>query len=200
MFTGLIEECGRILERRTLGDGCSLRIGAELVMHDCRVDDSISVNGVCLTVVERDEHSFLVQAVEETLSKTTIGLLRENDEVNLERALLASDRMGGHVVQGHVDCVGSITSVRELSTSHEIWFRFADEFRGLVVETGSIALNGISLTVAAANGAEGMVAIIPHTWSKTTIRHLQAGSSVNIEFDIVGKYIASILAQRKDVK
>jgi riboflavin synthase len=154
----------------------------------------------------------MVQAVEETLSKTTLGLREVGHHVNLERAMLPTARMGGHIVQGHVDCVAKVRAITALSLSHEVHFVFPAEFRSLVVPTGSICVNGISLTVARVEdavtvenvvsgedaGADGeataalpgfMVAIIPHTWQVTTMQHLRPGEQVNLEFDIVGKYV-----------
>ena len=196
MFTGLVEEIGIVKSLKSLGGGTEVSIQAVRVMNDIHIDNSISVQGVCLTVVAFDQSSFTVQAIEETLKKTTMGLLQDGSCVNLERALLPTTRMGGHFVQGHVDCVGTVISVQELSTSHEIWIGYDAKFSKLVVTTGSICVNGISLTVARCEAQKCMVAIIPHTWNETAISELQSGSQVNLEFDILGKYVVNAMELR----
>ena len=140
-------------------------------------------------MVAREEDAVRVQAVEETLSKTTTGILTQGSFVNLERAMSAVGRLGGHIVQGHVDCVGIVDSMRQLPGSHEVRISFDERFHDLVVPTGSICINGISLTVAEALQRSIMVAIIPHTWAHTTMQYLREGDAVNIEFDILGKYL-----------
>ncbi len=193
MFTGLVEEVGSIAHIRPMADGRELVITASTVLQDTVPDASIAVQGVCLTVVECSHSSFRVQAVEQTLSKTTLGTLHEGSRVNLERALLPSTRLGGHFVQGHVDATGSVRHITALSASHELRIAFDARYRELVVRTGSICVNGISLTVADVGDDDFLVAIIPHTWQHTTIADLKEGEAVNLEFDILGKYVVSAL-------
>lgn len=197
MFSGLIEEVGRIRSAVAFGDGVEFVIEADLVTQDCRIDDSIAVQGVCLTVVQCDSSSFRVQAIEQTLMKTSLGQVREGSRVNLERALLPTSRLGGHFVQGHVDGLGRLEELHERSASHELWFSFDPAARALVVRTGSICVNGISLTVADTRDNRFMVAIIPHTWSHTTISDLKPGSEVNLEFDVLGKYVLAAMQARQ---
>ncbi len=164
-----------------------------------RVDQSVSVDGACQTVVAADEDSFSVVSIEETLSKTNLGTLKPGDPVNLERALLPSARLDGHFVQGHVDATGEITEVETLETSHLYTVRFAAPFARYLIPVGSVTLDGISLTVARLDGSELSVAIIPYTYEHTTVaRRWQAGAAVNIEFDIIGKYIARNLAMDRE--
>lgn len=193
MFTGLIEEQGTIAVITDINGGLEITIECSTIMNGLAIDDSVSIEGVCQTVIKRSESTFTVQAIEETLKKTTFGKLQLGMNVNLERAMLPTARMGGHIVQGHVDCVGTVDSVTELGTSHEIWISYPPEFAPYVVPVGSICVNGISLTVADVGNNRCKVAIIPHTWHVTTISSLQAGTHVNLEFDIIGKYVYSML-------
>jgi riboflavin synthase len=158
-------------------------------------DESVSINGVCQTVVSHGEGWFNVDTVEETLAKTTLGDLQDGSLVNLERALRPIDRLGGHFVLGHVDCPATIQRIRELSSSRELWIAFPGEFRHLIVSAGSITVDGISLTVAKLESELFAVAIIPFTFAHTTINNLKTGSRVNLEFDILGKYVARQFAK-----
>jgi riboflavin synthase len=193
MFTGLVEEVGIVESLKPMGGGVELVIGATKIMDDMKIDDSIAVQGVCLTVIRRNESSFTVQAVEETLKKTSLGLLKQDSRVNLERALLPTSRLGGHFVQGHVDCSGTVISVKNLSASWEIWISFPEQFAKYLIHAGSICVNGISLTVADIKKNSFMVAVIPHTWQQTTISDAKESSFVNIEFDMLGKYVDRII-------
>ena len=154
------------------------------------VDESVSINGVCQTVVAHGEGWFEVDTVEETLSKTTLGSLHQGSLVNLERAVRPLDRLGGHFVLGHVDCAAVVQAVRELGSSRELWIAFPDAFSPIIVSAGSITIDGISLTVAKLEAQLFAVAVIPFTFAHTTIHELKAGSRVNLEFDILGKYVA----------
>jgi len=154
------------------------------------VDESVSINGVCQTVVSCSPDSFEVDTVEETLAKTTLGFLREGALVNLERALRPMDRMGGHFVLGHVDISAAVKGVRDLGSSREITIPFPAAFGPYIVSAGSIAIDGVSLTVACLEGDFFTVAVIPYTVAHTTIASLKTGSMVNLEFDILGKYVA----------
>ncbi len=189
MFTGLIEEIGTIQSIESIGDGKKIVVSASKILSDIAIDNSISVEGVCLTVVGFTSNSFEVVAVEETLKKTSIGLFSVGMEVNLERAVLVTDRLGGHIVQGHVDCVATVVSSVELTTSWEFSFLLQEQFLRYIIPVGSICINGISLTIASISENVFSVAIIPHTYSATTIHNLVIGKTVNIEFDVIGKYI-----------
>jgi riboflavin synthase len=193
VFTGIIQEVGRVASAAREGGGVRLSVEAPLVCAELKVDDSIAVNGVCQTVVAREGSRFEVQAVEETLRKTTLGELEPGSQVNLELPLRLSDRLGGHLVQGHVDGVGRVVSVEKEVSSWLITVEFPKEHEKYVIPVGSIALDGISLTVARTDGNRFTVAIIPHTLERTTISAARPGSKVNLEFDLVGKYIEKLV-------
>ena len=193
MFTGIIETTGAV---RTLDrDRGGLRLSVEAPSISSEFDQgaSVAVNGVCLTVVEHEDRTFSVEIVPETVSRTTFGNLRVGDDVNLERPLRLSDRIDGHLVQGHVDGVGRITEREKRGNS--LWFgvEIPDDLTPFVIEKGSIALDGISLTIAGLTGNLAAVSIIPHTASITTIGSRQIGDEVNIEVDMIGRYVASLL-------
>lgn len=194
MFTGLVEEIGTVVSITAQGNGRVLIIECKEILHDIRIDASISVNGVCLTVTEFTNSTFTVTAIEETLSKTTIGLLVVGSRVNLERAMAASMRFGGHIVQGHVDCTGTVTQINSLTTSWEYFIEFPEKFAALIVHAGSICMNGISLTIAECSHHTVKVAIIPYTYNNTIISDLRIGDKVNIEFDIIGKYVERMMS------
>lgn len=199
MFTGIVEEIGTIRAIRRQGNGVRLSVGGKVVMDDLRLGDSVSINGACQTVVNRTDSGFDVEAVEETLSRTTLGLLKTGASVNLERAMQLGGRLGGHLVQGHVDTVGTVISIEPQTTSWQVWIEFPSEFARYVIPTGSICLNGVSLTSARVNGNRAMVAVIPHTWKNTVFHLLSSGDSVNIEFDVLGKYIEKLLAPADEI-
>ena len=188
MFTGLVEEKGRIIASTPTATGRRLVVEAQLVLNDAAVDHSIAVNGVCLTVVELDATSFSADVIAETLKKTTIGSLEVGTSVNLERALRLGDRLGGHLVQGHVDTTGTIDAIIDDGSVWEMWVRFAPEYRRLLIPMGSITIDGISLTVAELEAERLKVAIIPHTLAVTNLRNARVGNQVNLEFDMMAKY------------
>ncbi len=191
MFTGIVKDIGVVKSVTPRGNGLRLRIESDSEdMRDLAVDESVALSGACQTVVAVQGNTFEVDTVEETLKKTTLGSWRVGTKVNLERALRASDRMGGHYVQGHVDCVGEILELRELSASWLCKIMFEPQFEPYIVPVGSIAVDGISLTVADLQRNIFTVAIIPYTYEHTTIKERKAGDKVNLEFDILGKYIA----------
>ncbi len=193
MFTGLVEETGTVIKRQDIGDGVTFHIAARVVMDDLAIDDSISVNGCCLTVTERSGDHFSVTAVAETLRKATIGLLQEGHRVNLERAVRLQDRLGGHLVQGHVDAVGTISAISINDQGWEIWIDFPSEYRKWLIPVGSICVNGISLTVAALESSRLKIAVIPHTLNVTTLGTANVGDTVNLEFDMVAKYLENFV-------
>jgi riboflavin synthase len=189
MFSGLVEELGQVVSLTTASGGREFGIRAPRLSSLLSKRDSVAVNGVCLTVTRKRASVFTVNAIEETLSKTTLGSIGIGMKVNLEAALLPTTRLGGHIVQGHVDCRGTIKSIKKLEGSHEIVVSIPGRFSKLILPTGSICLDGISLTVARCGVSTFTVAIIPFTWDNTTIRYCIVGDKVNIEFDIIGKYI-----------
>lgn len=193
MFTGLIEEMGTVL-RTVPGDrSLTLVICARKVLEDLAVGGSIAVDGACLTVVARDAVSFTTELSEETLKRTTLGRLRGADPVNLERALTPTARLGGHFVTGHVDGVGTLLGRERRGDSH--WFRFGvpGDLEPLLIPKGSVAVDGVSLTVAALEPGVFAVAVIPHTFGMTTLGVKQPGDPVNVETDILGKYVRRLL-------
>ncbi len=195
MFTGLIEELGAV-KSLTRGTVNRLTIGSERVIRDVSVGDSVSVNGVCLTVTSVGAGEMTFDAVPETLSRSTLGGLKPGDRVNLEASLRAGKMIGGHFVQGHVDGQGTVESVRRLAESAEIRFSAPRELLRYVVEKGSIAVEGISLTVASVDESGFTVAVIPHTLEVTTLGLRRPGDHVNLETDIIGKYVEKFLSGR----
>lgn len=197
MFTGIIGEKGRVTGVISEGGGVRLTVEAPNSASELRVDDSVSLNGVCQTVIARSARTFTVQAVEETLSKTTVGEFVPGTEVNLELPVRLSERLGGHLVLGHVDCVGIISGIEVKESSHSVRVSFPPGFEKYVIPVGSIAVDGISLTVASVAGNEFEVSLIPHTLSKTTLSRARKGMRVNLEFDIIGKYVAKLVSTEK---
>lgn len=197
MFTGIIQEIGTLSAVKKVGGGIHIGVRAPESARELKVDDSVSVNGVCQTVIQKRGSVFTVEAVEETLSKTTLGLLAVSSRVNLELPVRLNDRLGGHLVQGHVDCVGTIGEVAKKASSWLITVHFPEEFNRYVIPVGSIAIDGISLTVAATTPGTLTVSIIPHTLEKTTLGSAERGRKVNLEFDLMGKYIEKITQSGK---
>ena len=196
MFTGLVETKGVIDSFEKNDDGMMLRIKHK-ENFDVEVNDSVACNGVCLTVINKNNNSFEVQLVTETINRSTANLWKNKDELNLERALLPSTRMGGHFVQGHVDCVTSVENIQYFDKS-SIWtFKMDKKISKYIVEKGSIALNGVSLTIAEKLIETFSIAIIPHTTELTTFGTLSIGDSVNVEVDILGKYIENFYGDKK---
>ncbi len=188
MFTGIIEETGIIRSRRQTPSGASLLIEAERIAHTLKPGDSVAVNGVCLTAAEIHAQAFSCDLSGETLRRTSLGKAREGTVVNLERPLAVGDRLGGHIVQGHVDGVGRLTSVLATGESAEMEFSVPEEFLRYLVIKGSVAVDGISLTVAELKKNGFAVAIIPLTFRATNLRRLKPGDPVNLEADVLAKY------------
>ncbi|HKI77676.1 MAG TPA: riboflavin synthase [Ignavibacteriaceae bacterium] len=195
MFTGLVEEKGKLKLKEPTGEGLRLTFQAKKIMDDLKIGDSVAVNGVCLTVVKREEDSFSMDTIEETLKKSNLGTLNIGDPVNLERPLKAEARLGGHFVLGHVDAFGKVESVKELSNSHFIKISFPDKFAKYLIPVGSVAIDGVSMTVAELENDNFSVGIIPHTWEETIFSNKKPGDSVNLEFDVLGKYIVQLTEQ-----
>ena len=194
MFTGIVQEIGVIEEAKSLnGGGMEFRISCSFA-DTCHVDESIAINGACHTVTGFDEKTFTVQSVEETLRKTSMGDLRKGTEVNLERSLTLQKGIEGHLVQGHVDITGTISSMEKEETGWLIGVEYPAEFSNMIVGRGSITMEGISLTIAREEGNEFIVAIIPYTWEHTNLHTKKIGNRVNLEFDVIGKYVVKYLA------
>jgi riboflavin synthase len=196
MFTGIVSEVGKVVSVEPMEGGRQLTISCSFA-GDAHIDESIAVDGVCLTVVSFTEKNFTVQSVEETLRKTTLGELEPGSEVNLERSMKLNQGIEGHIVQGHVDTVAEITSIEKEGSDLLITVTYPAEYRDYVVGRGSIAIDGISLTVARCEENWLTVAIIPYTWDYTGLRSKKEGSRVNLEFDIFGKYIVQYLKNRE---
>jgi len=195
VFTGLVEEVGRVV-RLEAGEMSRLRTSASRVLEGTRVGDSVSVNGVCLTVGELDGGTLTFNAMPETLRRTALGDLAEGSPVNLERAISPAGRFGGHIVQGHVDGVGHVVGVRPEGDA-EIWeFGAPDEVLRYTVEKGSVCVDGISLTVVSLLDSSFTVSILPQTRANTNLGELEAGDRVNLEADVIGKYVERLLEPR----
>lgn len=193
MFTGIIEEIGKIEKITAIAGGISIKIKAGKILEDAGVNDSICIDGVCLTVTKFDKYSFWVDAVGATLEKTTFHNIKENVSVNLERSVRLSDRLGGHLVQGHVNGIGTISEIAKLGENYLVKILIPDELEKYLIKEGSIAVDGISLTIADLVGNEIFLSIIPHTWNKTNMKHKLLNDKVNIEIDILAKYIEKLL-------
>lgn len=192
MFTGIIECIGNIVQLTKNESNLDLVISSP-ISNELKIDQSVSHNGVCLTVVEVNGNTHRVTAIDETLKKTNIGSLQIGDEVNLERCMKIGDRLDGHIVQGHVDQTGECVSVEEQNGSWLFTFKYVPSKDNLVVEKGSICINGTSLTAFNAKDNLFSVAIIPYTYEHTNIKQVKKGSLVNLEFDVIGKYVARMM-------
>ena len=193
MFTGIIEEVGTIRHVQTGGTSCVLTVGATKILSDVQIGDSIAVNGTCLTVCRFDAGSFSADVMPETMRRTNLGMLAPGSKVNLERALAANGRFGGHIVSGHIDGTGQIRSLVREENAVCVTVMARPELLHYVVEKGSIAIDGISLTVAKVTKQDFAVSIIPHTGAETTLLQRKPGDIVNLECDIIAKYIEKLL-------
>jgi riboflavin synthase len=198
MFTGLIQEMGTIKSIATNTEGKEFVIEAPGLIKEIAIDDSVATNGVCLTATKISGNTFKVQAIHMTLEKTSIGYLKQGDKVNLELSLRPTDRMGGHMVQGHVNALGKIKNIEKTGENWEIQVEFPENLRKYMISEGSIALDGISLTIARLEAGHLWVAIIPHTLEKTTLGSKKIGDFLNIEVDMIAKYIENFLRFDKD--
>lgn len=198
MFTGIIEEMGTVLAITKNAQSAVLRIAAKTVTEDVKRGDSIAVNGVCLTVTSHRADEFTADVMHETLDRSSLGELHEGSKVNLERALRLDSRLGGHIVTGHIDGTGRIRRVR--ADANAIWYSIAAGAAILngIVEKGSVAVDGISLTVAKVTGQDFSVSVIPHTAAHTTLSGKKKGAVVNLETDCIGKYVAKLLGAGKN--
>lgn len=198
MFTGLVEEKGTLKEKIATGDGFQFVIEANKIMCDLEIGNSIAVNGCCLTVVKIENNTFAVDTIEETLNKTNLGIVKQGMNVNLERPLAAEARLGGHFVLGHIDTIGKVESIKELSNSHWMTISFPEKFKQYLIYVGSVAIDGVSMTVAELVDNSFSVGIIPHTWKETIFANKIVGDTVNLEFDVLGKYVERIMESKSN--
>ena len=194
MFTGIIEELGSVRSIEERGENARLVISAHVVTEGTNHGDSISVNGVCLTALDIERDSFAADVSRETLQRSTLGGLKPGAPVNLERAVTPATRLGGHIVQGHVDARGQFADVENHGESWTVRIAYPKEIARYLVFKGSVAVEGISLTIAGLTDDHFEIAIIPKTWEVTNLSHLNPGDEVNIEVDIIGKYVEKLLA------
>ncbi len=188
MFTGIIENLGSV--KKLVNEGGNLHITVESdITDELKIDQSVAHNGVCLTVIEIKDAQYTVTAIKETLDKTNLGELSVGDIVNIERAMKLGDRLDGHIVQGHVDQTGKCNSILEENGSWVFTFDYDKNLNNITIEKGSITINGVSLTVVNSKINQFSVAIIPYTYEHTTFKNLKVGSKVNLEFDVIGKYV-----------
>ena len=192
MFTGIIEEIGKIVRIEREQANLHLYVKSSFT-NELKIDQSVAHNGVCLTVVAIDGDVYQVTAIAETLAKTHLGSLQVGDAVNLERGMLLNTRLDGHIVQGHIDQTGTCTAIQEEAGSTRFTFQYDPSTGNVVIEKGSITVNGVSLTVIDATRDSFSVAVIPYTLAHTNLQHLQIGSVVNLEFDVIGKYVARLI-------
>jgi len=195
MFTGIIEELGSVRAIEERGENARIVIAAQIVTEGTNHGDSISVNGVCLTALDIQPDSFAADVSRETLLRSTLGRLRPGTPVNLERAVTPATRLGGHIVQGHVDARGQLAGIEDHGESWTVRINYPKEIARYLVFKGSVAVEGISLTIAALTEDYFEIAIIPKTWEVTNLSHLKLGDDVNIEVDVLGKYIERLLSR-----
>lgn len=193
MFTGIVETLGKLTQLKTEGTNLHLTITSHLA-PELKIDQSVSHNGVCLTVVDIKPDSYTVTAIEETLQKTNLGQLKEGDTINLERAMVLGSRLDGHLVQGHVDQTGICTAIEQKDGSWIFSFEYDYSQSNTTIEKGSITIDGVSLTVVNSGVTTFSVAIIPYTYEHTRFNSYKVGSKVNLEFDVIGKYVAKLMA------
>ncbi|MCD7810917.1 MAG: riboflavin synthase [Ruminococcus sp.] len=200
MFTGIVEEIGTVRAVRQGSSSSFIEIQADKIFEDIHIGDSIAVNGVCLTVTEYSGNVFKADVMNETLRRSSLGGLRSGGHVNLERAMAANGRFGGHIVSGHIDGTGTISKIKSDGIAN--WYTIAADSAILryIVEKGSVAIDGISLTVAAVTDADFSVSVIPHTASQTILSEKRAGDIVNLENDIVGKYVEKLIQPKTEEK
>jgi riboflavin synthase len=195
MFTGIIETLGIIKEIKKNKDNLDITVHCPMV-HELKVDQSVAHNGVCLTVVSIEKDQYTVTAIKETIEKTNLGDWKINDLVNLERAMKLDARLDGHIVQGHVDQTGICKNIEETNGSWRYTFQYDKNLNNITIEKGSITVNGVSLTVVDSKRDEFSVAIIPYTYEHTNFKDFVVGSKINLEFDVIGKYVSRLYSLR----
>lgn len=198
MFTGLIKEVGKIESILPNREGAEISVKSIILIEDIEIDDSIAINGVCQTATYIGGNSFRVQAVHTTLDKTTLGKLKVGDDVNMELAMRPIDRLGGHLVQGHVNGIASIVNIDSIGNNYILKIKIEDKDLRYIVKEGSITLDGISLTVAYLDGNIATVSIIPHTWKNTILKNRNVGDLINYEVDVIAKYVERLLGLNSD--
>lgn len=198
MFTGIIESVGHIESMSRKGDDMrvTLNVG-KLDMSDVQLGDSIATNGVCLTVVEYNQHTYVADVSMETIKRTGFAAYKAGDSVNLEKALMASSRLGGHIVSGHVDGVGEIKEIIDYGQTWEVWVQAPDDLARYIAQKGSITVDGVSLTVNDIDGAAFKLTLVPHTLKETIIQHYKAGTKVNLEVDVIARYLERLMLGEK---
>ncbi|WP_367755722.1 riboflavin synthase [Flavobacterium sp. WC2430] len=195
MFTGIVETLGTIQEIKKEKDNIHVTVDSSITA-ELQIDQSVSHNGICLTVVAINNNSYTVTAIDETIKKTNLGDWKTGDSVNLERAMKLGDRLDGHIVQGHVDQTGICTSTEETNGSWSYTFEYDETLNNLTIEKGSITVNGVSLTVVDSKKNQFSVAIIPYTHEHTNFKDFKVGTKINLEFDVIGKYVSKLYASR----
>jgi riboflavin synthase len=197
MFTGLIEDTGHIVAFTRHSEAGGLTVATSLPLTEIALGDSVAVNGTCLTVTAKGNGTLSFDVSPESITRTTIGLLKNGSRVNLERALRLGDRLGGHIVSGHIDCCGRLITRENRSGNHQLQFSLPTEYARYLVEKGSVAIDGISLTVNSVSRNGFTVNIIPHTYASTTLEYIRVADQVNLETDIIGKYVERLTAPWK---
>ena len=192
MFTGIVEVLGKIINLTQEDDNLHLTVESSFA-EELKIDQSVAHNGVCLTVTSIENKNYTVTAIRETLDKTNLSSLRMGDMVNLERGMMMNARLDGHIVQGHVDQTATCTQIQEQNGSHIFTFFYDSTLNNVTIEKGSITVNGVSLTVVNSKRNSFSVAIIPYTYEHTTFKYLREGATVNLEFDVIGKYVQRLL-------
>lgn len=196
MFTGIIETLGIIKDLKKEGENLHVTINSSIT-NELKIDQSVAHNGVCLTVVAIDNDNYTVTAIKETIDKTNLGEWKLDEVVNLERAMKLGDRLDGHIVQGHVDQTGICKSIEEANGSWYFTFEYNKDLNNLTIEKGSITVNGVSLTVVNSKTNEFSVAIIPYTYDNTNFKKFKVGTKVNLEFDVIGKYVSKLHSMKQ---
>ena len=196
MFTGIIETLGIIKDLKKDNNNLNITVSSSIT-HELKIDQSVAHNGVCLTVIAINNGEYTVTAIKETIEKTNLADWKVGDLLNLERAMKLGDRLDGHIVQGHVDQTGICKSIEEANGSWYFTFEYDSNLNNMTIEKGSITLNGVSLTVVNSKEKEFSVAIIPYTFEHTNFKNIQIGTTINLEFDVVGKYVARLYSLRQ---
>ena len=195
MFTGIIETLGTVQEIKKDKDNIHLTIDSSIT-DELQIDQSVAHNGICLTVVAINDSSYTVTAIGETIKKTNISYWKTGDQINLERAMKLGDRLDGHIVQGHVDQIGTCIAADEANGSWHYTFEYDESLHNITIEKGSITVNGVSLTVVNSKKNEFSVAIIPYTFEHTNFKNFEVGTKVNLEFDVIGKYVSRLYSNK----
>ena len=196
MFTGIIETLGIIKDLKKDNNNLNITVSSSIT-HELKIDQSVAHNGVCLTVIAINNGEYTVTAIKETIEKTNLADWKVGDLLNLERAMKLGDRLDGHIVQGHVDQTGICKSIEEANGSWYFTFEYDSNFNNITIEKGSITINGVSLTVVNSKEKEFSVAIIPYTFEHTNFKNVKIGTTINLEFDVVGKYVARLYSLRQ---